>query len=278
MVWEKKIEIKCECGNIFKTFFSKKRKIYQCEECCAKESSKKNTKNLKDVKKILEDKIKNKYEVLPFEYNGRHKTNVILKCKECGEIFIRSYHRITTNGVKCPNCESRLKKWNIERAEKLVNKYSKDFTVLECNKNDEIVLKHNECNHIFIKKYHNIEQNKCVKCPKCHSKESFGVNLITNYLEKNNIIYIKEYRFEDCKDIRTLPFDFYLPDYNMCIEYDGQQHFNANGLYGEKIDITIKHDKIKNKYCKDNNISLIRIKYSENDNIEKILSNILKIC
>lgn len=94
-------------------------------------------------------------------------------------------------------------------------------------------------------------------------KESKGCNIITNFLDKNKILYIKEYKFSDCKDIRPLPFDFYLPDYNICIEYDGQQHFRpVQSWGGEKtFQNTKKHDKIKNQYCKNNNIRLIRIPY-----------------
>lgn len=80
------------------------------------------------------------------------------------------------------------------------------------------------------------------------------------------------------KDIKTLPFDFYLPKYNCCIEYDGQQHFKPNGFSSgyEYFVKTVEHDRMKDQYCKDNNILLIRIRYDENAEIENILSNILK--
>ena len=73
-------------------------------------------------------------------------------------------------------------------------------------------------------------------------------------------------------------FDFYLPEKNIAIEYDGVQHFKqGNGCYDnqEKIQKTKEHDEIKNKYCKLNNICLIRIPYSHFDNltIEDLLEN-----
>ena len=56
----------------------------------------------------------------------------------------------------------------------------------------------------------------------------------------------------------------------MCIEFDGQQHYqNKYGL--DSLKVTQYHDKIKNDYCKDNNIKLLRIKYTEFNNIENIL-------
>ena len=71
--------------------------------------------------------------------------------------------------------------------------------------------------------------------------------------EKLNIQYNTQYIFKDCKDIRPLPFDFYIPEYNICIEYDGTSHYKPNP-YGswntpESVQKTQIHDKIKTKYC-----------------------------
>lgn len=78
-------------------------------------------------------------------------------------------------------------------------------------------------------------------------------------------------------DIRPLPFDFYLPEYNICIEYDGEQHNRSVKHFGgDKAFYTrIKHDNIKNEYCKNNGISLLRIPYFKN--IEEELNNFLFI-
>jgi len=68
-----------------------------------------------------------------------------------------------------------------------------------------------------------------------------------------------------------LPFDFYLPDYNTCIEFDGEQHFNKFRfeLDESRLIKTKKRDIIKNNFCEKNNINLLRIKF--NQNIESIL-------
>lgn len=111
-------------------------------------------------------------------------------------------------------------------------------------------------------------------CPRC--KESKGEKTIARYLEDHNIYFKTQYRFPDCKDKRSLPFDFYLPEYNMCIEYDGEQHFKPIGRWkGAKGFEDIKRrDNIKNSYCKDNGIGLTRIKYTETD-ISSILDSVL---
>lgn len=71
-----------------------------------------------------------------------------------------------------------------------------------------------------------------------------------------------------------MPFDFYLPDYNTCIEYDGELHYKAVDYFGgdDALSNTKCRDEIKTQYCKENNIKLIRIPYWEFDNIEEILN------
>ena len=105
----------------------------------------------------------------------------------------------------------------------------------------------------------------------------------SNILDKLNIESKSQYTFEDCKFYNVLPFDFYLPQYNILIEYDGIQHFEPIDFAGKGkewamnrfIDCVIR-DTIKNEYCKKNNIKLIRIPYWDFDNIEEILKLELK--
>lgn len=109
--------------------------------------------------------------------------------------------------------------------------------------------------------------------------QSRGEMRITKFLEGLNINFEGQKRFSDCRDKNPLPFDFYLPNFNMCIEYDGRQHFEPVNFSSnpqetkDNFELTNRHDKIKTKYCKDNNIKLLRIPYTELDNIEKILSD-----
>ena len=110
-------------------------------------------------------------------------------------------------------------------------------------------------------------------CPKC--KRSKGEEKIEKYLIENNIIFEYQKKFKDCKDKQELPFDFYLPELNTCIEFDGELHFKSYEHFGgdKKLKYYQQHDKMKDKYCKNNNIKLLRIKY--NDNIEEKLKSFL---
>ena len=113
-------------------------------------------------------------------------------------------------------------------------------------------------------------------CPKCMSSK--GEKEIYNFLTNNNILFIQQKRFIDCRNILPLPFDFYLSVYNLCIEFDGQQHFKEVKIFGgkEKFKQTQKHDKIKNDYCSKNNINILRIAYDE-DILLKITNYLKKI-
>lgn len=114
------------------------------------------------------------------------------------------------------------------------------------------------------------------KCPVCGQKRSRAEYRIATFLEKNNINFIQEKYFEDCKDKQALLFDFYLPDYNLCIEFDGQQHFEPK--FGIDSFVTTKlHDAMKNNYCRWNKIDLLRISYLEGNNIEQIISEKLNL-
>lgn len=95
--------------------------------------------------------------------------------------------------------------------------------------------------------------------------------MIRMYLDERQINYTTEKRFENCRDKKTLPFDFYLPDYNMCIEFDGAQHFGEYDGFGD-YETTKRHDAIKDQYCLDNGIKIVRIPYYNFDQTIEILN------
>lgn len=117
-------------------------------------------------------------------------------------------------------------------------------------------------------------------CPKCN--ESKGETQISLWLEQNKIINVPQKRFDDCCNTKPLPFDFYIPESNVCIEYQGEQHYrpvNFGGIsdkeaYNNFLKIQY-HDEIKRNYCMENNIELICIPYWED--IDKYLNKNLLI-
>lgn len=112
-------------------------------------------------------------------------------------------------------------------------------------------------------------------CPQCN--ESSGERSVRLWLDNNEIRYVREKSFDDCIDKKPLPFDFYLPDYNVCIEYQGQQHYYPVEIFGgeEIFQKQQRHDNIKRDYCKNHGIRLLEIPYYANT--QKELNNFLFI-
>ncbi len=113
-------------------------------------------------------------------------------------------------------------------------------------------------------------------CPSC--SESLGEKIIYKILKDWNINFVRQKKFQDCRNTFELPFDFFIESMRTCIEFDGKQHYEPVSHFGginafNKLKI---NDKIKSDYCEDNFINLIRIRYDEIDNIPKILYENLK--
>lgn len=113
-------------------------------------------------------------------------------------------------------------------------------------------------NHIYYKQ----------GCPKC--SESDGEKLISRILERHNIKFETQKRFTDCVSYGSknrcfkLPFDFFLPEHNILIEYDGQQHSEPVDIFGgeQSFERTKILDNIKNLYAASNKIKLIRVPHT----------------
>lgn len=114
-------------------------------------------------------------------------------------------------------------------------------------------------------------------CTRC--VESKGEKRISDYLDTHNIEYQRQKKFKDCIGIKyQLPFDFYIPSLRLCIEFDGIQHFQPVDYFGgiESYEKLKSNDKIKEDYCEDNFINLIRIKYDQISRINEILSKSIR--
>lgn len=118
-------------------------------------------------------------------------------------------------------------------------------------------------------------------CPYCASSK--GEKEIIKWLEDNNVEYQSQIKFDNLLGVgnRKLSYDFYIPFYNLLIEYQGKQHYNAIEVfnkYGDSqksFEIQQEHDNRKREYAKINGYNLLEIPYTEFSNIPTILNNIL---
>jgi very-short-patch-repair endonuclease len=229
---------------------------------------------IKRFKKIHKDK----YNYSEIKYINR-STKVKIICNFCNNEFkqIPSSH---LKGHGCPKCSkieaSKKRIKNTNNTKNIINEFKK----VHGNKYDYSKVNYIDSNtkvEIICPKHQSFFQlpgshKSGIGCPNCN--ESKGEERIRKFLEENNISFKQEYIFQECKNIMALPFDFYLPDLNILIEYDGKQHFEPIKHFGGITEFlkTQKRDKIKTKYCENNNINLIRINYKNFENIDQILS------
>lgn len=108
-------------------------------------------------------------------------------------------------------------------------------------------------------------------CPVCNA--SRGEKDITKCLINKSIEFIPQYTISECRRVKPLPFDFYLPAYNAYIEYDGIQHFIPIDFFGGEKEFQKRkeNDSIKNLFCKEHGLVLLRIKYDQD--IDNVLDN-----
>lgn len=217
-------------------------------------------------------------------YTNMH-TKIKCKCKICDTIWEATPIHLL-DGTGCPVCanehRTNKRKKSQEQFVAELFKINPNIQVLGEYKNNKtkIKVKCINCNRIwYVKAGHLLEGHGC-RC----NRVSKGEDKISKCLDLYKIKYITEYRFNNCKYKSKLPFDFYLPDYNMCIEYDGEQHYipvTFGGITKEQAVENLKQyqlrDDIKTIYCQDNNIKLLRIPYWEINNIEEILNKELHI-
>lgn len=227
---------------------------------------------------IEKAKIKhgNLYDYSLVDYN-KNKKHVNIICLVHGSFLqIPNTHLL---GCGCPKCAyeengKNCRKTNNEFIDEsnLIHKNKYDYSLVDYVQNKTKI-------KIICKKHGEFEQvpNTHLSghgCPKC--KQSRGEIKIEQFFLNNNITYIYQKSFDDCKYKRKLIFDFYLPEYNLCAEYDGRQHFEPINFFGgeEALKLLQITDEIKNQYCRDNNVNLIRIKYNENvEDKLKIIEN-----
>lgn len=212
----------------------------------------------------------NKYNYENTNYiNSRTKLNV--NCNKHGVFSLYPSQHLRNQGCKICKLED-LKNDFIKKA-KLIHNYDYSKVVYKNNKKNVVVVCQSHGNFSVRPDNH---LNLLNGCPKCSL--SNGELTISNFLNEKNIEFEIQKKFNGCKLKNNLRFDFYLPKYKTCIEYNGIQHYESVEYFGgiKTLEYNKKRDLIKKEYCIKNNIKLFIIKYNENtlENMTLLIENI----
>lgn len=281
------VDVKCDiCGKENKIAYRDYMKNcknndghYVCQPCSVQVKHNKtlDARRADYIKRLKEKCKENGYKLISTEDEITCNTSKIrYECPIHGEQSMRVSNFLT--GRKCPQCKIDISKERNRMSESgVVHMVSacggKILNPEEYKNNSTHNLKFicNECGSVFTSSLQKYIQHGGQVCRKCSGRISLGEIKIKHFLDDSNICYEYQKWFSDCRDINPLPFDFYLPEYNTIIEFDGRQHFEETHWFSYSFEKTRKHDSIKNTYCLDNGIRLIRISYKNINHIDDII-------
>lgn len=218
----------------------------------------------------------------PHHVQPNGSTKVLWKCQcECGNVLNVRAHQLRSGHTKSCGCyaeiaklESLKKKFIGTRFNKLVvvdyDHYENETRYWKCQC---------DCGNTCVVSSRHLQSKKTIGS--CGCEGSKAENALFNILEKRGIPYQKQFRFDDCKDIKSLPFDFAIFNDNnnliFLVELNGEQHYYPFTYCGESKEQKIlnyedrkRKDCIKERYCIKNDIPLLIIKYNDFDKLEQI--------
>lgn len=275
-----KAPIRHQCGGCQREWLTAPSTILQnhgCRPCKMKENGVRNTKTHQEYF----DQIQCLHEgrIIVFqEYEG-DDVPIEHVCTVCGSTW-NAWPTNIIQGHGCWECGQRRSheaqtKSNDTYATQLAEIVEGDFAPTETYAGARTPIDH-RCS--FCDNVWKISPDNALRgrgCPRCN--ESQGEKAVRRFLDDNQIEYTRQKTFSGCRREGLLRFDFYLPEKQICIEYDGEQHFRPCEIYGgqEKFETRMECEEIKDSYCIANAISLFRIPYYRYDQIDSILASIL---
>lgn len=256
------------CGNEFKTSQSKQK---FCSAKCQGQA-----------RRMDKSKVYSEIENRNFILKNTFETNrdvLKLECKICGYESQTSVNNFLDKKTGCKNCAGLKRKSNEEFLSEVYGLTKDEYSFIESykNKNIKILVRHNECGNIYP-----VSPDKFLRgrrCPYC--KQSHGELKIRDYLISHGLEFETQWTHDECKHVGLLRFDFAVfenKELTTLIEFDGEQHFKYKKFFHDEkgFEESLLRDSIKDNFCEDMKINLIRIPYYKIDEVEKILDNFFK--
>ena len=272
------LHIQCTCGddyfrslNIFKGTVNQEG-VKKCKKCTGAVIIPTFIDVQNDLKEnditLYETKYINQDTKMKIEYN-------------CGFKAERTYSNIKKSNYKCPHCIKSGYGRNTEQLKNEIEDITNgEYSLLSeyVKMVDKVIIRHNVCGNIY-----KVTSHKFLgvgnRCPNCANSK--GETISKEFLDNLNVNNIGQYTFEDLVGLKggLLRFDFAIFDkdnnLSFLYEYDGEFHYKK--MYKDHdFEGQVYRDNLKNDYCKQNKLDLLRIPYWDFDNIEEILTDKLK--
>ena len=230
------------------------------------------------VRKIVEADTNHEYSLIDMDLVGKKdeetgktkKREMTVKHNHCGHTYTLDLYEFCSDGTRrCGKCKGiGLSEQNSEDIE-VIKLQTDELTEGEysfidghyTNSKTKHIFLHKTCGTKFKKTWDKFSSGQ--RCTECYRKgmESMASRYVRDILDALGVIYDCEKRFDDCinpETVKTLPFDYYLPEINTLIEVDGEQHERGSFTKYDHIGTVIR-DKIKNRYAEEKEIELVRI-------------------
>ena len=268
------------CGNEWETRPNNILMGQGCPNCGKKKASGSRKLSREEVEKRISYASNGTIQMIG-DYKGT-MVKTLFKCNKCGHEWESKPNNIL-NGHGCIKCAGNEKKTTEQFKKEIYDKHNGDIeligeykdlktkTFFHCNKCDYRW----ETAPIYV-----LTGNGC---PRCSSSK--GEKKILYWLEKNwsKDDWVAQKKFRDLRGTGNglLSYDFYIPSNNLCIEFQGIQHyaptkFHRNHNAEAQFLIQQEHDRRKRQYCEEHGMTLLEIRHDEMDMIDDILEKALK--
>lgn len=238
--------------------------------CTSQASQYKSIQQIKELEQFF--KTNNEFDLVEWTRmnDAKHKPAVTIYHTSCGRAFTRR----TTVFYKdrtCPHCTGHALPDTIEMAQRCKDR---GYTLLTEYKTlqDKVLIRHDKCGFIWGIKPYRFYKELDGDCPQCNRQLSRGERRIMEYLESHNIKYDREHSF-DWQSHKAYRYDYYIPEYNLIIEYNGIQHYEETNFLHSSLETNNEHDQIKMNEAIANNYNYLVIPYTHYTQIAEILDN-----
>ena len=271
-----KLKFKCECGEEYLTTVPKftNRRKHQCNNCGLQARSSLRTNNCEEVCHIF-----NMRGLSILNADRKITSGQKVSCID-NEGYLY-YSTLDNVKVAIPPKFSVYNPYTIFNMKKYIEVNSIPVVLIdeEYLKKDSYLKFKCECGNEYDARWVNVIRQNHIRCKTCSKKQSIGEYLVETLLISFNLDYKCEFKYVDCKNKNSLPFDFRVLIGNKpyLIEVDGSQHYIPRGLFGgeEGFRDTQFRDSIKTDYCLKNCIPLLRIPYTKFNKQEDYKSSII---